>query len=68
MVLFRPCDILARAQERLGGGNYIFSLCIFVIYKEAVFLKSACFPSLAGCSALLLELSSTGTVPVFVEL
>lgn len=40
MVLFRPCDILARAQERLGGGNYIFSLGIFVIYKEAVFLKS----------------------------
>lgn len=41
MVLFRPCDMLARAQEKLGGENYIFSLSIFVIYKEAVFLKSA---------------------------
>lgn len=41
MVLFRPCDMLTRAQERLGGGNYIFSLGIFVIYKEAVFLKFA---------------------------
>lgn len=68
MVLFRPYDMLARAQERLGGGNYIFSLGIFVIYKEAVFLKSVCFPSLAGCSALLLELSSPGSVPVFGEL
>lgn len=41
MVLFRPYDMLARAQERLGGENYIFSLGIFVIYKEAVFLKPA---------------------------